>query len=232
MSVSDGVAGGMMGREPGSQSGMMHVPPGARLVLASANENKLVELREILRGALPGFSEDAVVGLRDLGLSSPVEDGVTFAENAALKATAVVRATGLPAVADDSGIVVDVLGGAPGVFSARWAGAGASDERNLTLLLEQLADVPDHHRRARFVCAATLVTPGGEVLTEFGHVEGILLRQPRGAGGFGYDPIFQPLGYSRSMAELPASEKNQISHRSMALRGLTDEIAAVLSRRH
>ncbi|HZK04531.1 MAG TPA: RdgB/HAM1 family non-canonical purine NTP pyrophosphatase [Actinomycetaceae bacterium] len=209
---------------------MRNLPGHARLVLASANPKKVEELRAILRKAIPGFREETVVGLKDVGMPSPIEDGVTFEENSVLKARAVAQATGLPAVADDSGIIVDVLGKAPGVFSARWAGSHGDDVANLELLLDQLADVPDHHRHARFVCAATLVTPDGASHTETGEVEGVLLRSPRGENGFGYDPIFQPHGYSRSMAELTPSEKHAISHRGKALRGLTDEIAAAVSR--
>ncbi|HHW83638.1 MAG TPA: RdgB/HAM1 family non-canonical purine NTP pyrophosphatase [Actinomycetales bacterium] len=209
---------------------MRQVPEGARLVLATANDHKVRELRQILADAIPGFREETVIGLKDLGLGSPVEEGVTFEENALTKARAVVAQSGLPAVADDSGLVVDVMGAAPGVFSARWAGSHGNDEENLELLLDQLADVPDHHRAARFVCAAVLVTPEGQTYTERGEVTGTLLRSPRGDGGFGYDPIFQPTGHSRSMAEMSAEEKNAISHRSKALRELTDEIAIVVSR--
>ena len=225
---TEGFAGGAMAERPGELPAVA-VPAGARLVLASGNAKKLSELRAILAGVLPGFQDEWVVGLGEVGLESPVEDGATFEEISALKANAVVRATGLAAVADDSGIIVDVLGRAPGIFSARWAGVGATDERNLQLLLEQLADLPDHHRGARFVCAATLVTPDGSSYTEVGEIEGTLLREPRGTGGFGYDPIFQPLGYTRTTAELPPEEKNRISHRSKALRALSEEIAAALS---
>ncbi|MDO5494491.1 MAG: RdgB/HAM1 family non-canonical purine NTP pyrophosphatase [bacterium] len=209
---------------------MRPVPPGAKLVLATANDHKVTELREILQAAIPGFNAEAVIGLKELGLEPPVEDGVSFEENSILKARAVLEATGMPAVADDSGLVVDVMGGAPGVFSARWAGRHGDDEANLELLLEQLADVPDHHRGAKFVCAATLITPEGQVHTETGEVSGVLLRAPQGDGGFGYDPIFQPIGHSRSMAELSPKEKNSFSHRALALRELTDEIAGVVSR--
>lgn len=230
MGVTDGFAGGLMGQVPGRLSDMRQIPQGARLVLATANEHKVRELRELLHGAIPAFREEFVIGLRDLGLPSPVEDGVTFAENSVLKARAVVKATGMPAVADDSGLVVDVMGSAPGVFSARWAGSHGDDEQNLHLLLDQMADVPNHHRGARFVCAATLVTPEGHVHTEMGEVAGTLLHSPRGENGFGYDPIFQPHGQSRSMAEMSAEEKNSISHRAKALAELRDEIASVVSR--
>ena len=180
---------------------------------------------------LPEFSDEWLVGLKDLGLRSPVEDGVTFEENALLKARAVLAASGMPAMADDSGIVVDVFGRAPGIFSARWAGGHGDDESNLALLLEQLADVPDHHRGARFECSAVLVVPGGAEYVEKGVVNGHLLRVPRGEGGFGYDPIFQPEGHARSMAELSAEEKNRISHRGAAFRLLAEEFAAAASLR-
>lgn len=204
--------------------------PAPRLVLATANNHKVEELREILGAAVPGFDTAGIVGIAELGLSAPVEDGVTFAENALLKARAVVEATGLPAVADDSGLCVDVLGGAPGVFSARWAGSHGDDSANLALLLDQLADVPAHHRRARFRCAAALVAPGGEEYVEEAEVVGALVDRPHGTGGFGYDPIFQPEGYARTMAELTPAEKNAISHRGRAFRQLSDEIASVLAR--
>lgn len=207
-----------------------NLPRGARLVLASANRHKLEEVRAILAAALPGLDTGAVIGLADLGLPSPVEDGVTFAENALIKARAVVRATGLPAIADDSGLCVDVLGGAPGVFSARWAGSHGDDAANLALLLDQLSDVPAHHRRARFRCAAALVAPNGEEYAEEAEVVGSLVASPHGAGGFGYDPIFQPEGHARTMAELSPAEKNAISHRGRAFRELAEEIASVLAR--
>lgn len=204
------------------------VPAGARLVLATRNEHKVRELREILRPLLPGLAPGAVVGARDLGVPEPVEDGVTFAENALIKARALATATGLPAVADDSGLCVDVLGGAPGVFSARWAGRHGDDRANLELLLAQLADVRPEHRRAHFACAAALVVPGGRVVVETGTMPGTLLTAPRGQGGFGYDPILLPDGEDRSAAELTPEEKNAISHRGQAFRALAPHIAAVL----
>lgn len=225
----DGVSGGLMGETPGRLSPMGHRPAGARVVLATGNDHKLREVRDILRAALPVFHDEWIVGLKDLALRSPVEDGVTFTENALLKARAVLAASGLPTMADDSGIVVDVLGSAPGVFSARWAGGHGDDAANLALLLDQLADVPDHHRGARFECAAVLVLPGGAEYVERGVVSGNLLRSARGHGGFGYDPIFQPEGYARSLAELTAEEKNRISHRGAAFRALAEEFAAAVS---
>ncbi|GII99539.1 XTP/dITP diphosphohydrolase [Sediminihabitans luteus] len=205
------------------------VPAGARLVLATHNRGKLAELRAIL-GAQPGLDlpEEAVISAADLATAEPVEDGTTFAENALIKARALVAATGLPAVADDSGLAVDVLGGAPGIFSARWSGAHGDDAANLALLLGQLADVRDEHRGAGFVCAAALVTPDGTEVVYEGALRGMLLRAPRGAGGFGYDPILRPDGEERSCAELTAAEKNAISHRGQAFRALAPAIAGAL----
>jgi XTP/dITP diphosphohydrolase len=171
-----------------------------------------------------------VVGARDLGAPEPVEDGVTFEANALIKARALAAFSGLPAVADDSGIAVDVLGGSPGVFSARWSGRHGDDDANLDLLLAQLSDVPDEHRGARFVCAAALVTPDGTEVVRLGEMRGTLLRARRGAGGFGYDPIFRPDGETRSSAELSPDEKNAISHRGKAFRALAPDVAAVLSK--
>ncbi len=228
--TTDGYLGGLMSEQPGDLSPMRRVPPSARLVLGTANAHTVGELRAILAAEIAGFDTTVVVGSGDLGLPSPVEDGVTFEENALLKAHHVARATRLPALADDSGLVVDVFGGAPGVFSARWAGHHGDDRANLGLLLAQLEDVPEHHRGARFVCAAALVTPAGEEYVEVAEIRGSLLLRPEGHGGFGYDPIFQPRGYSRSMASLTPAEKNAISHRGKAFRALADEIASVISR--
>ncbi|GAA4434114.1 RdgB/HAM1 family non-canonical purine NTP pyrophosphatase [Georgenia halophila] len=202
--------------------------PGARLVLATHNRHKLGELRAILAPLLPALAPEAVVGAADVGAPEPVEDGVTFAENALIKARAIVASTGLPAVADDSGLCVDVLGGAPGVFSARWAGRHGDDRANLDLLLAQLADVPEKHRGARFACAAALVTPSGREVVEEGTMPGTLLTSPRGDGGFGYDPILQPDGETRSSAELTPEEKHAISHRGKAFRALAPHVAAEL----
>lgn len=202
----------------------------ARLVLATRNEGKLRELRAILAAAVPGLDvERDVVGVKAFpGVEDVVETGVTFAENALLKARAVARATGLPAVADDSGLAVDVMGGAPGVFSARWAGRHGDDAANLDLLLAQLGDVPDEHRSAAFVCAAALVTPEGLEHVEEGRLVGALEREPRGAGGFGYDPVLRPDGYALTCAELAPEEKNAISHRGQAFRALAPHVARVL----
>ena len=202
---------------------------GARLLLASHNAKKLDDLRQILRPVVPGLDPGSVRSARDLGAPEPVEDGVTFAENALIKARALASATGLPAVADDSGLAVDVLGGAPGIFSARWCGRHGDDAANLRLLLAQLADVPDAHRRARFVCAAALVTPAGVEVVETGEMPGTLTREPRGTGGFGYDPVFLDTGSGRSAAELEPALKNRISHRGRALAHLRARLPTALA---
>ena len=189
-----------------------------RLVLATHNAHKVRELREILVPALPGLDPASIVGAGDVGAAEPVEDGLTFAENALIKARAIAAATGLPAVADDSGLVVDVLGGAPGIFSARWSGRHGDDAANLELLLAQLADIAPAHRTARFMCAAALVTPDGLEEVRTGALDGVLATEPRGGHGFGYDPVLVPLGETRTCAELTPAEKNAISHRGKAFR--------------
>lgn len=210
--------------------------PAPRLVLATHNKGKLRELRELLRGQVPGLDVDTqVVDAPAVGGPDVAETGVTFAENSLLKARAVAEATGLVAIADDSGLSVDVLGGAPGIFSARWAGRHGDDAANLRLLLAQLADVADPHRGAAFVCAAALAVPssaspdGAREVVEYGQLAGTLLREPRGEGGFGYDPVLQPLGLDRSCAELSPEEKNAISHRGQAFRALLPAIVEALA---
>lgn len=208
---------------------------GPRLVLATHNQGKLRELRDLLRGQVQGLDVDTqVVDAAAVGGPDVVEDGVSFAENSLLKARAVSAATGLVAIADDSGLAVDVLGGAPGIFSARWAGRHGDDQANLELLLAQLSDVRDEHRGAAFVCAAALVAPAGDggdpyEHVEYGELKGTLLREPRGDGGFGYDPILLPQGLDRSCAELSREEKNAISHRGQAFRALLPAIVGALS---
>jgi XTP/dITP diphosphohydrolase len=201
-----------------------------RLLLATRNRKKLAELERILAPAV----ELELLGLDDVpAYQEAPETGATFAENALLKAREAVRASGLPAVADDSGLAVDALNGMPGVFSARWAGRHGDDEANLDLVLAQIADVPDERRGAAFVCAAALVLPegfgprgaGGEYVVE-GRVEGSLTRERRGDNGFGYDPIFRPTGEQRTTAEMASQEKDAISHRGKAFR----ELAAVVAR--
>jgi XTP/dITP diphosphohydrolase len=197
-----------------------------RLVLATRNAKKLAELRRILEEA--GLAVELAGPEVFADVPEIAETGETFAENALLKARTVAAATGLPAVADDSGLCVDALNGMPGVLSARWAGRHGDDQANLDLVLGQLVDVPDTRRGAQFVCAAALVRPGGgsEVVT--GEVRGVLLRERRGANGFGYDPIFRPDGHARTTAEMDAAEKDAISHRGRALRALVPHIAACI----
>jgi XTP/dITP diphosphohydrolase len=188
-----------------------------KILLASRNAGKLAELQRLLAAA-GGLQ---VVGLNDVPrFPEAPETGATFAENALAKARDAVAATGLPAVADDSGLAVDALNGMPGVLSARWAGRHGDDTANLELLLAQLGDVPDERRGAAFVCAAALVRPDGTEAVEHGEWRGRIVRAPRGAGGFGYDPIFVPDGESRTSAELTPAEKDAASHRGRAMRAL------------
>ncbi len=201
---------------------------GQRIVLATRNTHKVEELREILDEVLTELGLE-LVGLDDFPeLPDVVEDGVTFADNALLKARSVAAATGLPALADDSGLAVDVLGGAPGIFSARWAGRHGDDRANLELLLDQLADVTDEHRGAGFVCAAALVLPDGTERVEHGQVRGVLTREPRGSNGFGYDPILRVAGDTRTAAELSPAEKHSISHRGKAFRAIAEHCRELL----
>ena len=196
------------------------------LLLATRNVKKLAELQRILAGVVPV----ELVGLADVApYEEAPETGATFAENALAKAREAVAHTGLPAVADDSGLAVEALAGMPGVLSARWAGPARDDAANLRLVLDQIADLPDDRRGAAFVCAAALVTPAGQERVLEGRVDGVLLREPRGTGGFGYDPIFVPAGETRSTAELSPAEKDAISHRGKAFRALAEHIAAALT---
>ncbi|MGW1197069.1 RdgB/HAM1 family non-canonical purine NTP pyrophosphatase [Streptomyces sp. NPDC002536] len=197
-----------------------------RLILATRNANKVTELRAILAGA--GLDVELVGADAYPEVPDVKETGVTFAENALLKAHALARATGLPAVADDSGLCVDVLNGAPGIFSARWAGRHGDDKANLDLLLAQLADIADGHRGAHFACAAALALPDGTERVVEGRLRGTLRHTPSGSGGFGYDPILQPLGETRTCAELTPDEKNAISHRGEAFRGLVPVVRELL----
>jgi XTP/dITP diphosphohydrolase len=199
----------------------------SRLLLATRNQAKLAELRRILAPLV----DAEVVGLADVpAYEEAPETGATFAENALAKAREAVRHTGLPAVADDSGLAVDALNGMPGVLSARWAGRAKDDAANLRLVLEQLADVPDERRGAAFLCAAALVTPDGTERVVEGRLDGVLVREPRGSGGFGYDPIFRPAGDSRTTAEMDPAEKDAISHRGRAFRALAPLVAPALAR--
>lgn len=204
----------------------------AKVVLASHNAHKLEELRRILTPLVPGIELLGYDG------PEPVENGVSFEENALIKARAAAAHTGLPAIADDSGISVDILGGCPGIFSARWGGPERSDTGNVDLLLWQLSDLADEHRGAAFMCAAALVLPGsddgvvaggavgetGDEVAVLSAWRGSVLRVPAGEGGFGYDPIFLPEGETRSAAELTAEEKDAVSHRRRAFTALSKEL--------
>lgn len=206
----------------------MSTPDGARVVLASHNTGKLEELRRILADAVLSLTPEQVVSSAGIALPDVVEDQVTFEGNALIKARAAASATGLLAVADDSGLAVDVLGGSPGIFSARWSGRHGDDAANNALLLAQLSDIADPHRGARFVCAAALVSPDGREIVLRGEMTGRLLTAGRGEGGFGYDPLFVPDGETRTSAELTAAEKDAISHRGKAFRAIAGHVAELL----
>lgn len=197
-----------------------------RIVVATGNRGKLAELARILDG-LPV----ELVPMDELGLDSPVEDGDTFEANALIKARAAAEATGLPALADDSGLEVDALGGAPGVRSARYAAdedpGAAGDDANNDRLVRELAGVPYGQRTARFVCAAALVAPDGRAWTERGTMEGRIIDTPRGENGFGYDPHFVADGETRTNGELTAEEKDARSHRGAAFRAVRPHVEAL-----
>ncbi|MFL6098123.1 MAG: RdgB/HAM1 family non-canonical purine NTP pyrophosphatase [Blastococcus sp.] len=200
-----------------------------KLLLATRNAGKLAELQRLLETAVPGVE---VVGLRDVEeYPEAPETGATFEENALLKAREAVRYTGLPAVADDSGLTVDALNGMPGVLSARWSGRHGDDDANTALLLGQIADVPDERRGAAFVCAAALVTPDGTERVLERQWRGRVLREKRGTNGFGYDPVFVPEGLQVTSAELSPDEKDARSHRGQAFAALVPVLAEVLLER-
>ncbi len=182
-----------------------------KLIVATKNKGKLKEIREILTGI-------EVVGFSDLSIDIEIiEDGKTFEDNAYKKAYTLMQELSLPVLADDSGLEVDALGGRPGVYSARYAGEHASDADNNRKLLEELKNVPDSQRTARFVCVMCLVLPDGKHFTTRGETEGIILRQADGNNGFGYDPLFFNNAYGKTFAQLTPEEKNAISHRGSAL---------------
>jgi XTP/dITP diphosphohydrolase len=200
-----------------------------RLLLATRNAGKLAELQRLLEAAVPGVE---VVGLQDVpDYPEAPETGATFEENALLKAREAVRHTGLPAVADDSGLTVDALNGMPGVLSARWSGRHGDDDANTALLLGQVADVPDERRGAAFVCAAALVTPDGVERVMERQWRGRLVREKRGTNGFGYDPVFVPEGLDITSAELAPDEKDARSHLGQAFAALVPVLAEVLGAR-
>jgi XTP/dITP diphosphohydrolase len=192
-----------------------------RIVLATTNEGKVAEVRRILSDL-----DVEVLTAAEVELPAVEEVGETFVENALAKARSAVAATRLPALADDSGLVVDQLDGAPGVRSARYAGPGADDEANLKLVLENLLGAPA--RSARFVCVAALVAPSGREWTVEGVLDGHIVDEPRGVNGFGYDPIFQPVGELRTLAEMSPDDKDAISHRGRAFRAIRGPIAELV----
>ena len=196
-----------------------------RIVLATNNPKKRVELERILDGL-----DVELVPMGELGLPSPVEDGDTFEANALLKARAAASATGLPALADDSGLEVDALGGEPGVVSSRWAGTDGDDAANNAKLVRLLRDVPAAERAARFVAVAALVTPDGSWHTTRGTMEGHVRDHPSGDGGFGYDPYFVAAGNDVSNAELTAEQKDAISHRGVAFRAMRPHVEELVAR--
>lgn len=202
----------------------MHVA-GRLLILATENPHKVREIRELLA--------DVDVEVRHLGqLPDPpelTETGETFAENAREKSCAVAHATGELALADDSGLMVDALGGEPGVRSARYAGEGATRQQLIDRLLRELEGVPNEERTGRFVCALSLCGPGGEVGRWEGRVEGVITHRPRGEGGFGYDPVFYHPPAAMTFAQMPPEAKNEVSHRGRALRRFREDLPAILS---
>ena len=199
-----------------------------RLLLATRNKGKIEEFHRILEEIAPGEFE--LVGLDQFPDTSDVEEtGKTFEENALLKARQMCEETGLPAIADDSGLCVDALGGDPGIFSARWAGSHGDDEANLRKVLEEMKDVTGNQRSAYFICVAALVLPDGSSHCEEGRFYGTLLNHPVGENGFGYDPIFQPEGLLISSAEMAASDKDAISHRGKALRAIAPHVRKMVT---
>lgn len=191
------------------------------LLVATGNKGKMNEIRQILADFV-----DRLYCLADFsGIPEVEEDGSTFEENAVKKALSAARATGMPAMADDSGLVVNVLGDRPGVRSARYAGLDASDADNNRKLLDDLAGLPECERTAFFYCAIALCFPGGDCITFCGRVDGVVLDSPRGAGGFGYDPLFLVPEYGKTFAELDSTLKNRISHRGRALEELRKYLA-------
>ena len=188
-----------------------------RIAAATDNRHKITEIMSIMKS----FGLDIIPKSETAAAGLEVEEtGTTFEEKSRLKAEAVMRATGMTAVADDSGLVVDALGGAPGVYSARFSGEGATDEKNNQKLLALMENVPDENRQAKFVSVITLAGPDGQIITARGECPGRIGRTPEGDNGFGYDPLFIPDGYSVTYAQLSAEEKNKISHRAKALEAL------------
>ena len=198
-----------------------------RLVLATRNAGKIEEFRRILDAIAPGSIE--LVGVDQFPELEDVEETEdSFQGNALLKARTIAKATGLPAIADDSGLCVDALGGDPGIFSARWAGVHGDDVANVEKVLDQMREIADGERGAHFTCVAAFVIPGGAETTQEGTLQGEILRAPIGTHGFGYDPIFRPMGYDLSLAQLGAQVKDSISHRGQSLRAIAPRVALLL----
>ena len=197
------------------------------VVLATRNAHKVAEVQRIINV----LCEDITVLDLSQWPDAPevIEDGATFAANALLKARAIAKHTGLPTIADDSGLCVDALNGMPGIFSARWSGSHGSDKENVSLLLDQLHDVPDNRRQAHFIASVVLATTDGTERVVEGIVEGEVIREPLGTDGFGYDPIFRPFGFEKTMAQLAPDEKDAISHRGQALRAFVPVLIDVLA---
>lgn len=199
-----------------------------KLVLATRNQGKITEFRRILEELAPGQIE--LIGVDQFpNLVDVDETGSTFEENSLLKARYTCEATGIPAIADDSGLCVDALNGDPGIFSARWAGDHGNDRANIDKVLEQLKDFPDQLRTAHFICVASLVLPDGRHQVAEGRFDGHILHAPVGENGFGYDPIFQPLGLSISSAQMSAEEKDLMSHRGKSLRSIAPHVIQMLA---
>lgn len=208
-----------------------------RIVLATHNPGKVPELRAILRESIgEAFDDVELTTAGELGLPDPVETGVTFSENALLKARFVAEKSGSPAIADDSGLIVDVMGQAPGILSARWAGKHGDSAANNALLLAQISDIPDEKRTARFMCAAALVIPGengAREVVETGECPGRVLREEKGERGFGYDPLFLPdeqadPEHPLTFAQMSEQQKDAISHRGKAMRKLAADVTSLL----
>ena len=199
------------------------------LMLATGNLGKVAEIRALLEVHLD-LSQITLLTSRDWQSALPEvsEDGVTFAENALLKARALANATGLVTLADDSGLCVDALGGRPGIHSARWAGAEATDADRNIYLLSEMQGVPMEQRQAHYLCVIALATPDGQFTTAEGLCRGVILTEPIGNGGFGYDPLFLLPQFQRTMAELTADEKNRVSHRAEAITKIASDLADLL----
>ncbi len=193
----------------------------SELVLATRNAGKFAEVQRLITVHAPHITLRSVA---EFNLDDVEETGTTFEENALLKAETIARQSGLPALADDSGIAIDALGGAPGVYSARWSGVHGDDAANIAKVLLELKDVADHERGAQFVCVIALALPDGRSMTVRGEVAGMVRREAVGEFGFGYDPIFQPEGFSITTAQMDPETKDSISHRGKALRDIAPKI--------